>query len=96
MIPCPPAAAGAFLDPVGDRGTLLQEMQQQIRIARLTTEAATLRCFMVGSRGIVCSESQDSAASDNFSVPDNYGLPPERRQNQRVFRGNAAIIATTQ
>src|ERR1700688_1035214 len=26
----------------------------------------------------VCPESQDSAASDNFSVLDNYGLPPER------------------
>jgi hypothetical protein len=77
-IPCPTATGGAFLDPVGDRWTLLQEMLQKIKIAKLTTEAATLRCFMVGSRGIVCAESQDSAASDNFSVLDNYELPPER------------------
>jgi len=41
-------------------------MLQEIQMARLTTEAATLRCFMAGSRGTVCPEPQDSAASERY------------------------------
>jgi hypothetical protein len=68
-----------FLDPFGDGGTLLQDTLQKIKIARLATETATVRCFMVCSKGPVYREPQDSAAAQRcLSVLDNYEPPPAR------------------
>jgi hypothetical protein len=39
----PAATAGIFVEAVEAGGALLQEMLQEIKMARLTTEAATLR-----------------------------------------------------
>src|SRR5580692_865445 len=55
-IACPTA-------PAGGRGTLLQEMLQETKMARLTTEAAILRSFIVAPLGIVCPKRRLSGLS---------------------------------